>query len=128
MQIDDVLEQTMKNIKELDPKSSEDVQRHHSQLVSHSAKALKRNRELKKFLYQNMYQHYSIVRMAKRAEHFLTEIFNSYLDEPLQLPTAHQIRLKDETLYRVVADYIASMTDRSALKEYRHLFDPLTNI
>jgi dGTPase len=128
MQIDDALEQTMKNIEELDPKSSEDVQRHHSQLVSHSEQAKKPNRELKDFLYKNMYQHYSIVRMAKRAEHFLTEIFNSYINEPRQLPNNHQERLKNETLYRVVADYIASMTDRSALKEYRHLFDPLTNI
>ncbi len=73
-----------------------------------------------------MYYHPMIVRMSKRAEKFIGEIFTSYIDEPRQLPLAYQQLIEAEGLQRVVADYIASMTDRSALQEYRRMFDPLT--
>ena len=59
-------------------------------------------------------------------EEMITEIFRSYVNEPRQLPQSDQEKLKTANLPRVVADYIASMTDRSALLEYRRLFDPLT--
>jgi dGTPase len=63
--------------------------------------------------------------MAKRAQRFLEEIFTSYIKEPRQLPKDLQAKIANEGKHRVVADYIASMTDRSALLEYRRLFDPL---
>jgi dGTPase len=64
--------------------------------------------------------------MARRAQRFIHEIFASYVAEPRQLPPEYQAELKDHSIYRVVADYIASMTDRGALLEYRRLVDPLT--
>lgn len=128
LQVDDVLQTTVKNLEALNPKSPEDIQKHHSNVVMHSPRFTAANRALKNFLYQNMYYHYLIIRMAKRAEHFVTEIFNSYVAEPRQLPTEYRVLVEQEqeAVHRVVADYIACMTDRGAMLEYRRLFDPLT--
>jgi dGTPase len=63
--------------------------------------------------------------MQKRAERFVEEMFRTFVDDPRQLPEECQKDMKERDLYRVVADYIASMTDRSALLEYRRLFDPI---
>jgi dGTPase len=73
-----------------------------------------------------MYRHYRVVRMQKKAEHFITRLFEAYLDEPAQLPDSIQQRQKDsgDSLARVICDYIAGMTDRYALQEYQKLFDP----
>lgn len=126
LQIDDVLQTSMKNLEAFNPQSPEDVQRHESVVISHSDSRKQSNRQLKDFLYSNMYYHFRVIRMAKRAEHFISEIFKSYLDEPRQLPDQYQKLLETDSKHRVVADYIASLTDRSALSEYRSLFDPLT--
>lgn len=84
------------------------------------------NRALKDFLFQHMYYHFRVMRMTKRAEQFIARIFESYMAEPRQLPLEYQQQLAAHPLCRVVADYIAAMTDRGALLEYRRLFDPLT--
>jgi len=124
-QIDDVLEETGRRLNVLKPRASVDIQRHDRDIVSHSTGRGQLNRELKDFLFEHMYRHFRVVRMAKRAERFLTDSFHSYIDEPRQLPMEYQSKLTADNLHRVVADYIASMTDRSAMLEYRRLFDPM---
>jgi len=126
MQVDDVLKTTESNLRQLDPTSPEDVQKHSKNIVEHSERMVKLNRELKDFLYQHMYRHYRVIRMSQRAEHFITEVFHSYIREPRQLPFEFQSLLETKSQERVIADYIASLTDRSAVLEYRSLFDPLT--
>ena len=126
LQVSDVLSTTTQNLKNLQPQSSLDIQRHQSNVVGHSDEFQQMNRALKDFLREKMYHHFRVMRMAKRAEQFICEIFQSYVEEPRQLPDEYQARLKHSNLSRVVVDYIASMTDRSALLEYRRLFDPLT--
>ncbi|MBZ0274529.1 MAG: deoxyguanosinetriphosphate triphosphohydrolase [Anaerolineae bacterium] len=126
IQVDDVLTNTTRKIDEFGFQSPEAIQRHSANIVSHSAEFKEQNQALKAFLYQHMYRHFRVIRMAKRAERFVTEIFTSYIQEPRQLPKYYQEKLQTASLHRVVADYIASMTDRSALLEYRRLFDPLT--
>lgn len=125
LQVDDVLKTTTEAIEALTPTSPEDIQRHNQNVVGHSPEQSALNRELKDFLYQNMYYHYLVVRMKERAERFVASLFESYVKEPRQLPLDYQAKIKAEGVHRVVADYIASMTDRSALLEYRHLFDPM---
>jgi dGTPase len=128
MQVTDVLETSMEALDQLNPQSPEDVQKYSENVVRHSDTMKRRNRQLKDFLYQNMYNHYSVVRMQKRAERFIEAIFASFIEEPKLLPEKYR-RIQDENeYYRAVADYIASLTDRSALIEYRSLFDPLTRI
>src|SRR5690606_41291243 len=92
-------------------------------MLRHGAHTVEMPRALKALLFTRMYRHFRVVRMAKRAEQFIRGIFKSYLEEPRQLPDEY--RTQQGAISRVVADYVASMTDRSALLEYRRLFDPL---
>jgi dGTPase len=125
MEVNDVLESTTQRITALNPQSPADIQRHTQNVVNYSDELAALNKVLKAFLYQNMYRHYRVVRMSERAEHFLSALFRSYMKEWRQLPREYQDKIESVGVARVVADYIASMTDRGALLEYRHLFDPM---
>jgi dGTPase len=125
LEVDDVIVSTNKRIEALAPQSAGDIQRLDTDVVGHSETMRELNRKLKDFLFQEMYSHFRVIRMAQRAERFVEHIFMSYIKEPQQLPKTYQAQLKTRDQRRVVADYIAAMTDRSALLEYRQLFDPL---
>ena len=124
--VDDVLYESERRLAALDPQDSLDVQRHAQPLVRHSAEQDALNTELKDFLFHNMYRHFRIVRMQTRAEHFIQALFASYVGEPRQLPDEYRAKLADEATHRVVADYIASLTDRSALREFQQLFNAVS--
>ncbi len=83
-----------------------------------------RNRELKDFLFKNMYRNYRVVRMQKKAEQVLTRLFNAYQEEPTMLPLHFQPQLEEKGKERAICDYLAGMTDRFAVDEYGKLFDP----
>ena len=73
-----------------------------------------------------MYRHYKLNRMTSKARRVVKDLFELFLREPGTLPTEWQIGTAgagDELTARVVADYIAGMTDRYALDEHRRLFD-----
>ena len=124
--VDDVLEESQLRLAALAPDSSQAVQMHGDPVVCHSAAQLEQVAQLKDFLFHNMYRHFRIVRMQTRAEHFLEALFASYVKQPLQLPDDYRAKLECESAHRVVADYIANLTDRSALHEFQQLFDPIT--
>jgi dGTPase len=124
IEVDEVITQTHKRLEALDIQSVDDVQAQTMNLVDYSNERKQQNRDLKAFLYENMYRHFRVVRMQERAEHFISQLFQSYIKEPRQLPPEYYQRIEHNGLHRVVADYIAGMTDRSALLEYRRLFDP----
>ncbi|MFN8530772.1 MAG: deoxyguanosinetriphosphate triphosphohydrolase [Anaerolineae bacterium] len=124
--VDDVLATTSARLEALQPKSSLEVQRLPENIVGYSDRVRKMSKALKAYLYQNMYYSFRVVRMKQRAERFIESIFTTLLHEPRQLPNECQQDIKALGVHRVIADYIASMTDRSALLEYQHLFDPLT--
>jgi dGTPase len=126
IQVDDVLQNTYATVQTLQPTSALDIQRHTQPIVSHSPEQTRLNRALKDFLYQHMYYHFRVVRMHERADTFITRLFESYVREPRQLPNEYRAKIAQAGVQRVVADYIASMTDRGALLEYQHLFDPKT--
>lgn len=84
------------------------------------------NRELKQFLYANLYNHYRVVRMSVKAKRFIREMFECYLNDPRQLPSEVQAQIESKGLHRVIADYIAGMTDRYALQEWERLYLPFT--
>jgi dGTPase len=82
------------------------------------------SRELKGFLYENLYRHPRVVRMQVKAERILSDLYNTYLSEPAMLPLHVQKRIEKTGLERTICDYIAGMTDRFAIEEYNKLFDP----
>lgn len=124
--VDDVLFESERRIQGLDPRDSLAIQNHPDAVVGYSDELTALNAELKDFLFHNMYCHFKIVRMQTRAEHFIQALFASYIGEPRQLPDNYRAKLDREPTHRVVADYIASLTDRSALSEYQQLFDPIS--
>ena len=82
---------------------------------------------LKRFLRQNLYQHYQVNRMTSKARRIITELFDAFMQEPALLSSDYQAAdgdgcQKEQIQARKVADYIAGMTDRYAMREHRRLF------
>lgn len=124
MFVTDVTQETDRRITALSPANAEAVQRA-PRVVSYTEAMKQRARELKEFLFEHMYRSYRVLRMQRRAERFVEQIFTVFQDDPRQLPADYTARIGADSVERVIADYIACMTDRSALLEYRRLFDPL---
>jgi dGTPase len=88
------------------------------------------NRELKVFLRENLCRHYQVLRMTNKARRIIGELFAAFTADPRLLPPQYQAMaagdgsaaLPDGARARAVADYIAGMTDRYAMKEHRRLF------
>ena len=126
IEIDDVIKATGAELAQQELPSSESLQRLPHNVIAHTEKIRVSNRELKTFLYNEMYRHYRVVRMAVKAERFITGLFETYIAEPAQLPPSVQLAAERRSLERAVTDYIAGMTDRYALQEWQRLFDPFT--
>jgi dGTPase len=95
-------------------------------VIGYSEEMHRRNRQLKDFLYANMYRHHRVVRMAVKAERIVTTLFEAYQEEPAMLPHHVQAWIEKYGIERTICDYIAGMTDRYALQEHAKLFDPST--
>jgi dGTPase len=89
-----------------------------------------RHQELKTFLYQRLYRHWRVIRMATKAMRVLQALFHAYAEEPAQLPDSVRARVAaaEKSPERIICDYIAGMTDRFALDEYARLFDPSVQV
>jgi dGTPase len=124
----DLVDQTRENILKEGVSTQEAVRKHSVNLVMFSSETAARNRELKRFLYKNLYRHYKVERMRIKAERFLTMLFGTYLQNPTLLPSSYQEKYEQYDRERVVCDYIAGMTDRYALDEYKRLFDPYERV
>ncbi|MBI3932266.1 MAG: deoxyguanosinetriphosphate triphosphohydrolase [Acidobacteria bacterium] len=123
-----LLETTVGEIARAGVSTVEDVRKVGRRLVAYSSEMAALVRELKEFLFRDMYRHYRVVRMGDKAGRLLKDLFQSYVSEPLQLPPRFQERIPKDGLERVVCDYIAGMTDRFAMDEHRKLFDPLVRV
>lgn len=123
--VTDMVEATDKRLKESKAKSDLDLQKLKHNVVGYSEEMQRRNRELKDFLYKNMYRHYRVVRMQVKAERLISDIFNAYREEPLMLPDTAQVSIEQRGLERAICDYIAGMTDRYAIEEHQKLFNQL---
>lgn len=124
LEVSDLLEATSAKLRQNNVTSVETLQRLPFNVIGYSEDATRRNRELKDFLYNNLYRHYRVVRMAVKAERIIGELFSSYIDSPSILPRHVQPLIKEHGLERTVCDYIAGMTDRFAIEEYTKIFDP----
>jgi dGTPase len=109
-------------------RSVADVRAAGHRLVAYSPEMAARVRELKDFLFRNMYRHHRVVRMGNKAGRLLRDLFKSYVAEPRQLPPHFQDQLERDGVHRVVCDYIAGMTDRFAVDEHQKLFDPAVRV
>ena len=126
LEVSALLESTQQRIAATDLQSVEALQMLDHNVVGFSDDYVTMNQQLKSFLFANMYQHYRVVRMQTKAERFIEELFNAYVEKPEILPKEVQARAQTREFYRTICDYLAGMTDRFALKEYSKLFDPAT--
>lgn len=122
--IGDVMTRTAEALDANDIDSPEKLQRHPQNVVGYTPEFGQKVRALKKFLFDRMYRHYRVMRMQTKAERFVAELFDAYVKEPHMLPDETQARLETAPMERVVADYIAGMTDRYALDDWQRLYDP----
>jgi len=125
MEVNDLIASTDQRLRESSVRGVEELQRLSYNVIGFSDELHRRNRQLKDFLYNNLYRHYRVVRMAVKAERIVNDLFNAYRAEPAMLPRHVQDMLLEHGLERTLCDYIAGMTDRYAVEEYQKLFDPL---
>ena len=121
--ITDLQEESLKRIEKYGIKTIEDVRSKGKNIISLSDEMKKKTKEVKQFLFDNVYNHPEVVKMAKRARGIIGDLFNYYLEDSNRLPRKYSERLKRDGSKRHISDYIAGMTDRFALQEHKKLFD-----
>ena len=129
--VTDVITTSVTAIKQIAPKSIDDVRHHDKPLIQMSELAGAQHRELKQFLRDKVYKHYRVLRMTTKAQQVVTALFDAFMSMPELMPPEHQhgaaklhVELGMAGRARVVADYIAGMTDRYAVLEHERVFDP----
>ncbi|MBN2679268.1 MAG: deoxyguanosinetriphosphate triphosphohydrolase, partial [Acidithiobacillaceae bacterium] len=98
-------------------------------LAAHSPEIAAQIKALKSYLFQRMYRHPRVHRQAEKAKRLVRRLFHTLCEDPRLLPLKYQARIQnsdpqEKSRARIVADYIAGMTDRFAIAEYDRLFDP----
>lgn len=124
----DLTTTTQANLREFKIGSLDDLRRVNRQVVSFSPELSRKNRGLKQFLMENLYHHYKVERMRVKAERYLTQLFETYLKHPTLLPQKYLKKMAAFGRERVICDYIAGMTDRFALDEFKRLFEPYERV
>jgi dGTPase len=119
-QVVDLSRQSAQLIAETAPRNIDEV-RSNPPLIAFSDAMRKQQNELKRFLRTQLYQHYRVNRMSAKARLIIRELFAVFIEDPALMPDEFRAYAeKDQP--RAVADYIAGMTDRYAIREYRRLF------
>jgi dGTPase len=118
--VTDLIRASAENIRRAAPVSIDEARRAPA-LIGFSSRILEQSRELKRFLHDNLYRHQRVLRMSTKARRIVTELFGALLAEPRLLPPDFQARAREDAP-RAIADYIAGMTDRYAIREHRRLF------
>lgn len=121
-QVDDVVRTSARHIKKSGVASADDVRRLQEPLIRYSAKQLRGNRQLRKFLYQNLYYHNEVAGANQAACAMLTRVFEAYLKNPRLLGSRNLAKARKLGLHRVVCDYLSGMTDRYLMEEHSKLF------
>ncbi len=131
-QVSDLIDTTSAALEEEQPTDIDAIRNCNKPLVMFSANMRDMNLELKRFLRTQLYRHYRVHRMSSKAVTIISELFDAFMDDTRLLPpdTTEKIKILDNELgisgkARAVADYIAGMTDRYAIREYRRVFHPL---
>jgi len=132
-QVTDFLEATGGLIRSFQPKSSQDIRTLSEPIATYSENMKQQTQQLKKALRLNLYQHYRVLRMSKKAQKVIKSLFDAFINDAKLLPTETYNNAMNEyhahgDIGRAVtiADYIAGMTDRYAINEYERVFNPVT--
>jgi len=122
--ISDMLAETERRLQASSVRCARDVRHHPQALVWFSEDFDRRHNELGAFLRETFYQHYKIMRMTDKGKRVIRALIDEYQKNPNLLPPDVQKQFAVAEPKSVIADYIAGMTDRYAVREYARLFDP----
>jgi dGTPase len=121
VEVRDVIATSAAAIAQAGIRSADEARRHPTPLVSYSEALLHANRELRRFLYKNVYYHPRVAEVNQRACEMLRSVFEAYLVAPDLLGDTAAKRIESEGLHRTICDYVAGMTDRYLLEEHARL-------
>ncbi|MEM7401298.1 MAG: deoxyguanosinetriphosphate triphosphohydrolase [Pseudomonadota bacterium] len=131
--VTDLISYSEQIINEKKPQTIQDVRNEDKPLIQFSQIMYSKNRELKQFLNKNLYQHYKVHRMSQKAKNIIIDLYNSFYNDIKLMPDEYQqyanlarTQKGDSGTARIVADYIAGMTDRYAIAEHERLFNAKT--
>jgi dGTPase len=129
--VSDLVDSSGARIAELGPGDIDAVRAAGRPLISLSDEVREQHVELKRFLNRYLYRHFRVQRMSHKAERIVTTLFTIFFENDLLLPHDVQERIarleagqRTVTRARLIADYIAGMTDRYAITEFQRLTDP----
>jgi dGTPase len=116
--VSDLIANTAQRIKSEGVHSLEDVRRHEQRLAAFSPPVEEQRRQLKEFLYENLYYSPALAGEKEDAERITGELFAHWMEEPDDLPRNYREKATQEPLPRVICDYIAGMTDPFIYEQY----------
>jgi dGTPase len=122
-EVRDLVATSGKSIAESGVQSADDARRQPAPLIRYSEELAEANRQLRKFLYQNVYYHPRVAEVNQRACEKLRRVFEALLVDPDRLGDGAVGRIEQEGLHRTVCDYVAGMTDRYLMEEYARIAD-----
>lgn len=127
-QVSDVVTNTLKNIAGRKIKAVDDIDKEKGRLVDFGKDMVEKRKLLRDFIKENLYTHYRVIRMSKKASRFLRSLFQIYCENPKQLPPQALEYFEERGKYQVICDYMAGMTDRYALDQYKKFFEPYERV
>jgi dGTPase len=127
----DVIKSSAEHLAAVAPRDIDAVRLHSAPLIGFSAGIREQHLELKRFLREHVYRHHRVLRMTSKARRVINELFSTFMGDTRLMPVEYldwarrsEALLRTAGKARIVADYIAGMTDRYAILEHRRLFDP----
>ncbi|MCP8890350.1 deoxyguanosinetriphosphate triphosphohydrolase [Sphingomonas faeni] len=125
--VNDLIAETRQRIAASGVASVDDVRAAGQCLVGFSGEMREAERDLKRFMYANLYHHPRQLAAADAAHGIVSGLFAVYRDDPATIPEEWRERLpsEDPDRSRHIADFIAGMTDRYAVSRYRELVGPI---
>jgi len=124
--VSDLIGETTKRLAKLAPQNPDAIRRSKHRVVAFSPAMADANQAIKDFLFTRMYRHWRVNRMSAKARRLTDELYRLLLSDPSLLPDDWRARAGEGGTHRaatVVGDYVAGMTDRYAMDEYRRLTD-----
>ncbi|MTI15855.1 deoxyguanosinetriphosphate triphosphohydrolase [Rhodobacteraceae bacterium RKSG542] len=124
--VEDVIGESMRRIASLNPKSPDDIREANGAVVAFSPKMGGQEKELKRFLFANLYRHPDVLEVREKVASIVKDLFNCYFSKPSNMPSPWGEGLEGQepaVIARRVCDFIAGMTDRYAIDEHARLFD-----
>jgi dGTPase len=114
----DLITNTQARLEQAGIKTLADVRLHSARLAGFSPEVEAERKQIKDFLYENLYYSASLAEEKDLAERIVSELFAFWLNNPSALPHYYREKARQESLPRVVCDYIAGMTDHFIIEQY----------